>query len=119
GDSLTLGAPHGRAPFARLPGTARVVVESFAPGRLRELRLEEGLRDTIVVSITPYGQDGPLAGVGGSDLELTAASGSLWLAGEEGRAPVRTTQPQSPYWRGSDGAPGALFALQSPVAQSG
>ncbi|TMF79705.1 MAG: CoA transferase [Chloroflexi bacterium] len=117
GVTCDLGSSHGRALFARLAGTARVVVESFAPGRLRELGLEEGLRDTIVVSITPYGQDGPLAGVGGSDLEVTAASGSLWLAGEEGRAPVRTTQPQSPYWSGMYGALGALIALQSPVAQ--
>jgi len=68
-------------------------------------------------SITPYGQDGPLAGVAGSDLEVTAASGSLWLAGEEGRAPVRTAQPQSPYWSGMYGAMGALVALRSPVAQ--
>jgi crotonobetainyl-CoA:carnitine CoA-transferase CaiB-like acyl-CoA transferase len=92
-------------------------VESFAPGRIRELGLDDAVRGAIVVSITPYGQDGPLAGVVGSDLEVTAASGSLWLAGEAGRAPVRTTQPQSPYWSGMYGAMGALVALQSPVAQ--
>src|SRR5207244_2912017 len=69
------------------------------------------------VSVTPYGQDGPLARVPGSDLEVTAASGSLWLAGEEGRPPVRTAQPQSPYWSGMYGALGALVAMQSPVAQ--
>jgi benzylsuccinate CoA-transferase BbsE subunit len=107
----------GRALLARLAATARIVVESFAPGRLRDLGLEDALRDMIVVSITPYGQDGPLASVPGSDLEVTAASGSLWLAGEEGRAPVRTAQPQSPYWSGMYGALGALVALQSSVAQ--
>ncbi len=117
GVTCDLGSPDGRALFARLVATARIVVESFAPGRFRDLGLEEALRDTIVVSITPYGQDGPLAGVGGSDLEVTAASGSLWLAGEEGRPPVRTTQPQAPYWSGMYGALGALVALQSPVAQ--
>ncbi|TMC76594.1 MAG: CoA transferase, partial [Chloroflexi bacterium] len=94
-----------------------IVVESFPPGRLTELGLDRTLRDTIVVSITPYGQDGPLAAVAGSDLEVTAASGSLWLAGEEGRPPVRTSQPQSPYWSGMYGALGALVALQSPAAQ--
>lgn len=117
GVTCDLESPDGRALFARLTSTARIVVESFAPGRLRELGLEEALRDTIVVSITPYGQDGPLARVDGSDLEVTAASGSLWLAGEEARAPVRTAQPQSPYWSGMYGALGALVALQSPVAQ--
>jgi crotonobetainyl-CoA:carnitine CoA-transferase CaiB-like acyl-CoA transferase len=117
GVTCDLGSPEGRALFAKLAATARIVVESFPPGRLRELGLDDVLRHTIVVSITPYGQDGPLARVPGSDLEVTAASGSLWLAGEEGRPPVRTTQPQSPYWSGMYGALGALVALQSPVAQ--
>ena len=35
----------------RLASSARVVVESFAPGRLRQLGLEPALRDAIVVSI--------------------------------------------------------------------
>ena len=117
GVTCDLGSPDGRALFALLCANARIVVESFAPGRLRELGLDGVLGDNIVVSITPYGQDGPLAGVPGSDLEVTAASGSLWLAGEEGRPPVRTAQPQSPYWSGMYGALGALVALQSPVAQ--
>jgi benzylsuccinate CoA-transferase BbsE subunit len=117
GVTCDLESAEGRALFARLAQSTRIVVESFAPGRLRELGLDDILRETIVVSITPYGQDGPLAGVPGSDLEVTAASGSLWLAGEEGRPPVRTSQPQSPYWSGMYGALGALVALQSPVAQ--
>ena len=117
GITCDLASSDGRQLFARLASAARIVVESFPPGRLRELDLENALGDAIVVSITPYGQDGPLAGVPGSDLEVTAASGSLWLAGEEGRAPVRTTQPQSPYWGGMYGALGALVALRSPIAQ--
>ena len=117
GVTCDLASSEGRALFTRLVATARIVVESFPPGRLRGLGLEELVRDTIVVSITPFGQDGPLSGLPASDLEVTAASGSLWLAGEEGRPPVRTTQPQSPYWSGMYGALGALVALQSPTAQ--
>jgi len=117
GVTCELTSADGRALFARLAAQARIVVESFAPGRLRELDLADSLREAIVVSITPYGQDGPLAAVPGSDLEVTAASGSLWLAGEEGRAPVRTAQPQSPYWSGMYGAMGALVALRSPAPQ--
>ena len=117
GVTCDLTSAAGRALFARLAASARIVIESFPPGRRAELGLDEILRDTIVVSITPYGQDGPLAGVPGSDLEVTAMSGSLWLAGEAGRPPVRTAQPQSPYWSGMYGALGALVALQSPVAQ--
>ena len=117
GITCDLESADGRALFARLARSARIVVESFAPGRIRALGLEAALADAIVVSITAYGQDGPLADVPGSDLEVTAASGSLWLAGEEGRAPVRTAQPQSPYWSGMYGAMGALIALQAPGAQ--
>ena len=65
----------------------------------------------VVVTITPYGSAGPLSHVPASDLEVTAASGSLWLAGEPGGAPVRTSLPQSPLWTGMYAAAGALFAV--------
>jgi len=65
----------------------------------------------VVVTITPYGASGPLAETPASDLEVTASSGSLWLAGEPGGAPVRTTLPQSPFWTGMYAATGALLAL--------
>jgi benzylsuccinate CoA-transferase BbsE subunit len=64
----------------------------------------------VIVTITPYGSTGPLADTPASDLEVTAASGSLWLAGEPGGAPVRTTLPQSPFWAGMYAAAGALLA---------
>jgi crotonobetainyl-CoA:carnitine CoA-transferase CaiB-like acyl-CoA transferase len=65
----------------------------------------------VVVTITPYGASGPLADTPASDLEVTASSGSLWLAGEPGGPPVRTTLPQSPLWTGMHAAAGALLAV--------
>src|SRR5437868_6208085 len=73
GITCDLASPEGRAAFARLVRSARIVVESFPPGLFGELGLDDALRDAIVVSITPYGQDGPLAGVPGSGSEVTAA----------------------------------------------
>ena len=70
----------------------------------------------ITVSVTPYGLGGPLAGVPASDLEVTASSGALALAGEPDRAPVRTTLAQSPFWSGMYAAMGALFALAARAA---
>ena len=70
----------------------------------------------VVVNVTPYGLTGPLAGVPASDLEVTASSGALALAGEPGRAPVRTTLAQSPFWSGMYAAMGALFALAARAA---
>lgn len=65
----------------------------------------------VVVTITPYGASGPLSTTPASDIEITASSGSLWLAGEPGGAPVRTTLPQSPFWAGMYAAAGALLAV--------
>jgi crotonobetainyl-CoA:carnitine CoA-transferase CaiB-like acyl-CoA transferase len=65
----------------------------------------------VIVTLTPFGSTGPLADTRASDLEVTAASGSLWLAGEPGGAPVRTTLPQSPFWTGMYAAAGALLAV--------
>ncbi len=73
----------------------------------------------VVVNVTPYGLSGPRAGVPASDLEVTAASGSLSLAGEPDRAPLRTTLPQSPFWTGMQAAMGALFALRARPRVSG
>jgi len=93
GVTCDLTSAEGRALFARLAATARIVVESFPPGRRAELGLDDVLRDTIVVSITPFGQDGPLAGAPASDLEVTAASGSLWLAvRKDGRPSARRSR---------------------------
>src|SRR5207249_11716846 len=69
----------------------------------------------VIVTITPYGSTGPLSETPASDLEVTASSGSLWLAGEPGAAPVRTTLPQSPFWTGMYGAMGALLAVAARV----
>ena len=115
GITLSLDDPRGVALFERLAATAAIVIESDAPGTLEAKglgyrRLARDHPQLILVSISAYGQDGPLAACPGSDLEVTAASGSLWLAGEEHRPPVRTSQPQSPSWSGMYGAMGALLA---------
>ena len=115
GVTLDLDDPNGRELLRRLVDVGDVLVESFAPGYLEERGLGYAALSArndrlIVTSITPYGQDGPLAGLPASDLEVTAASGSLWLGGEPREPPVRTTLPQSPFWTGMYAAAGTLFA---------
>jgi crotonobetainyl-CoA:carnitine CoA-transferase CaiB-like acyl-CoA transferase len=97
------------AELSRLAARADVVIQTEA--RLIYEELAVANRRSVLVTITPYGCTGPLAGASGSDLEVTAASGSLWLAGEPDRMPVRTTLPQSPFWAGMYAAMGALVAL--------
>jgi crotonobetainyl-CoA:carnitine CoA-transferase CaiB-like acyl-CoA transferase len=107
---IVLDLARDREAFLELVRAADIVIETFAPGTRPFSRADLG-PTTILVSITPYGQDGPLAATPASDLEVTAMSGALWLAGEPGRAPVRTTLPQSPFWTGMYAAAGALSAV--------
>jgi crotonobetainyl-CoA:carnitine CoA-transferase CaiB-like acyl-CoA transferase len=116
GITCDLDVASGRALFRRLAERADVVIETCPPGRLDAIGL--GYRDLsainpglILTSITPFGTDGPLAACPASDLEVTAASGSLWLAGSPGRPPVRNTLPQSPAWAGMYAAMATLMAV--------
>lgn len=108
--------PDGRDAVRRLIDGADVLVESLGPAGLAAIGLDGGAiraanERLIHTTVTPFGSDGPLADTPATDLEVTAASGALWLAGEPGEPPVRTTLPQAPFWAGMYGAMGTLFAL--------
>src|SRR5438552_2941579 len=105
---------YGRTPYGDLTRRADVIVQTRHQVRGIHYRYEDiAYRNPrgVLVTITPYGTSGPLADAAASDLEVTAASGSLWLAGEPARPPVRTTLPQSPFWTGMYAAMGALVAI--------
>ena len=116
GITLDLENPTGQALFLRLVKKADFLLESFRPGTLEKLgmgydRLSEENPGLILVSITPYGQEGPYSGFQGSDLEIMALGGAMSLAGEEDGEPMRVTVPQAPMWAGAEAAMGALTAL--------
>jgi crotonobetainyl-CoA:carnitine CoA-transferase CaiB-like acyl-CoA transferase len=116
GITCDLGCESGRALFRCLAERADVVVETFPVGYLDGLglgyaALAEANRGLILTSITPYGGIGPRADWPGSDLEINAASGTLWLAGDPDKPPVRTSLPTSPGWSGLGAAMGTLTAL--------
>jgi crotonobetainyl-CoA:carnitine CoA-transferase CaiB-like acyl-CoA transferase len=123
-DVIARGVPDDGSPFQGLTLNANKRIAAETAGllaqadvviqtepRFRYDRLAAANPAVIVVTVTPYGVTGPLAGAPASDLEVTAASGCLWLAGEAGRTPVRTTLPQSPFWTGMYAAMGALVAV--------
>jgi crotonobetainyl-CoA:carnitine CoA-transferase CaiB-like acyl-CoA transferase len=112
GITLDLASATGRELFISLVRDADVVIETpDEHGRLDYDELARANPRVIVATLTAYGMDGPLAGCAASDLEITASSGSLWLAGEPGRPPVRTSVPQSPGWTGMYAAAGVLMAV--------
>ncbi|HEY3355061.1 MAG TPA: CaiB/BaiF CoA-transferase family protein, partial [Polyangia bacterium] len=93
--SITLDLKRGRDVVLRLCERCDVVVESFRPGVLDRLGLGyDALRarnpGLVLLSISGYGQDGPLRERAGHDLDYLALAGLLGMC------------------RGPDGAPGPL-----------
>jgi crotonobetainyl-CoA:carnitine CoA-transferase CaiB-like acyl-CoA transferase len=114
GITLDLSSATGQHLFHRLVATADVVVETpVAADGLDYGELASINPRVILATVTPYGLDGPLSGVTASDLEVTAASGCLWLAGEAEGTPVRTSVAQTPGWTGMYAAAGVLMAVMA------
>src|SRR2546426_7362886 len=116
GVTLNLENDKGRELFYRLATESDFIIESFPPGARAGLgaaynelsRQNPGL---ILVSISPFGQEGPYKHLQGSDLEIMALSGAMSLAGEKDGEPIRVSVPQTPMWAGAEAAMGALTAL--------
>ncbi len=116
GITLDLESEEGRGLFRQLAEKADFLLESFPRGRMGAwgLTYESLARENpalIMVSITPFGQEGPYRDFQAFDLEIMALSGAMSLAGEEEGEPMRVTVPQAPLWVGVEAAMGALTAL--------
>ena len=66
----------------------------------------------IVVSISPFGLQGPKANFKASDLIVLAASGVLSVNGDPSREPIRMSLPQAFANAGADAAVAAMLALR-------
>lgn len=119
--TLDLASGRGREIFRRLAANADAIIESFAPGRLDELGLSvSDLRAAnpklVVTSISGYGQEGPYRDVPWSDITVLAMSGLLYLSGDEDRAPLRMSTPQSFFHVSMQATIGTLLALYGRTA---
>ncbi len=93
-----------------------IVVENYRPGTLEAMglpyeRLQELHPGIILVSISGFGQDGPLAGRALFDGIAQAASGLMSMTGEPDGRPTLTGAFVADYIAGYHGAIGALTAL--------
>src|SRR5688572_10249417 len=91
--TLNLASSDGRALLKRLVQTADFLVESFPPGHLERLGLGFDTLAAInprliVVSVTPFGQDGPYAHYKAADLTGVGMAGFMYLTGDPDRPPV-------------------------------
>lgn len=103
--TLDITTSTGVRLFRRMVEEANVIVESYEPGRMRELGLGfEALRGIkrriILVSITPFGQTGPRAGWKATNLTSFASGGQMSLTGDPDREPLVSGGYQAEYQTG-------------------
>ncbi len=113
---VDLEDPAALAELWALCAEADVFIESFEPGHLLAYGLDfEVLRaanpSLIYASISPWGQDGPLAYAPASELTVEAASGLLSLTGDGDRPNVPVGYPQSAFHAGAQAAADICIAL--------
>ena len=107
---LDLKAERDRSLFLQMVQKADVLVESFRPGVLERLgcaphALLEINPRLLILSISGFGQEGPLCQRAGHDLNFLARSGLLYLNRDERGKPV------VPAFQSADIAGGALLPL--------
>ena len=113
--TLDLERKDGRALLGKLVAEADFLIESFSPGYMEGLGLSyESLASMnsklIMVSITPFGQDGPYSQYQATDIVGMALGGFMYLTGDEDRAPVRISFPHFYLHGAAAGATAAMLA---------
>ena len=113
--SLDLRQPAGRDELDRLLAAADVLIETWgndeqAWGRRDRAELAARFPQLVVVSVTPFGIDGPASGHSGTDLIALAAGGLLSLGGYPDSEPI-ATPGQAPLAASIFGAAAAIFGL--------
>ena len=113
--TLDLEKTDGRALLEKLVAGADFLIESNAPGYMDDLGLgyEHLARinpKLIMVSITPFGQDGPYSNYQASDIVGMALGGFMYLTGDDDRAPIRVSFPHFYLHGAAAGATAAMLA---------
>ncbi|MQG45446.1 MAG: hypothetical protein FI712_06935 [SAR202 cluster bacterium] len=113
--TLDLEQKDGQALLKKMVAEADFLVESFAPGYLDNLGLgydvlAEINPKLVMVSITPFGQDGPYSNYQATDIVGMALGGFMYLTGDDDRAPIRISFPHFYLHGGAAGATAAMLA---------
>jgi crotonobetainyl-CoA:carnitine CoA-transferase CaiB-like acyl-CoA transferase len=116
--TLDFRHPHGQAILKRLAAEADILIENFRPGTMEKMgcgydvlsRENPGL---ILVRISGFGQEGPMASHPCFDGAAQAHSGIMALTGQPGGAPTMAGVFVSDYSTALYGAIAALAALQA------
>lgn len=114
--AMDLKDPRGRDLFRRLAARADVVTENFRPGVMRRLGLDYPTlaRDNprlIYMSLTGFGQSGPLSELPAYDHIVQGISGMMSFTGTRESGPLRIGYPVVDYVAGLSAALAILAAL--------
>jgi crotonobetainyl-CoA:carnitine CoA-transferase CaiB-like acyl-CoA transferase len=114
--TLDIRTAEGQAIFRDLAREADVLVENFTPGSMQALGLDypaiRAVNPAIVyVSVSGFGQWGPLHAMRGVDTVAQAMSGMMSMNGVAGGAPLISTANLVDHLTGWQGAIGAMAAL--------
>lgn len=115
---LDLKSEGGKQALWDLIETADMVAQNFRPGTLAGLgfsweQIHHRAPRVILVSISGYGQTGPLALSPGYDLIAQGEGGLMYVTGEPGRPPVKVGFSVSDLGTGMWAVIGALAALRN------
>jgi benzylsuccinate CoA-transferase BbsE subunit len=117
GITLDIEQPCGRDLFLSLLQRYDVLIESFPPGYLEKLRLGFDVLSAnnprmILVSVTGFGQSGPLRDHISCDLVAAASGGQMYVTGSPDSVPLKHYGDQSYFTSSLYGAIGILLALR-------
>lgn len=115
---LDLKSAIGKQVLWDLIETADIVAENFRPGTLDRLgfsweEIHRRAPGVILVSISGYGQTGPLAMSPGYDLVAQGEGGLMYVTGEPGRPPVKVGFSIADIGTGMWAVIGTLAALRA------
>lgn len=114
--TLDLDSEEGQSQFKALCAGADIVIESSDVGEMARRGLSyEDLSalnpQLIVTSISAYGQTGPKAKWGATDLTVAAAGMQMGLQGDDDRSPLRIPLDQSFLHASAEAGAATLIAL--------
>jgi crotonobetainyl-CoA:carnitine CoA-transferase CaiB-like acyl-CoA transferase len=114
---IDLAKPEGIEIIKKLVANADVVAESFTPRVMANFGLayndlKQIKPDIIMISLSGYGQDGPMRDYGAYGMGLEPASGLSSITGYKDGPPIRTGLSFTDPYSGFIGAGAVLTALQ-------
>lgn len=94
--SLDLASESGVAAFKRLAGTVDLVLDGMRPGVMSKLGVDHNALvavkpDIVTVSLSAYGETGPLSQAPGVDMVIQGLSGMMAAQGGSSETPVVAT----------------------------